>query len=191
MDHRDAHERCLVLFGELVDGIPDEAWDDETPCEDWDVRALVNHNVAENRWAAELLNGRTIDEVGDRYGGDLLGDDPSRAYREAAEAARRAAALDGALEGDVHVSWGRIPAVEFLAQRWTDLLIHGWDLAVATEQPPRLPEDLVEAAYRGMAANEEAVRASGVFGVAVQVPDDAERATELLAIAGRDRHAWE
>lgn len=190
MDRRDAHERCLVRFGELVDGVRDDAWHQPTPCSEWDVRDLVNHNVEENRWAAELLNGRTIEEVGDRYEGDLLGDDPAGAYHASAEVARRAAALDGVLDDEVHVSWGTIPARQFLDQRWSDLLIHAWDLAVATGQDPALPEDLTEAAYAGMKAQEEAVRASGVFGDAVEVPDDADTTTKLLAIAGRDAREW-
>ena len=49
-------------------------------CDDWTVRELVNHVVSGNYWAFELAGGRTIEEVGDRLDGDVLGTDPLRAY---------------------------------------------------------------------------------------------------------------
>ena len=60
----------------------DGLWAAPTPCADWDVRALVRHVVEEERWVAPLLRGETIEEVGDRFAGDLLGDDPVRAAGE-------------------------------------------------------------------------------------------------------------
>ena len=38
--------------------------------------ALVNHVVYEDVWTVPLMEGATIAEVGDRFEGDLLGDDP-------------------------------------------------------------------------------------------------------------------
>ena len=57
---------------------------------DWDVRALVNHLVGEQLWAEPMLTGKTIEEVGDQYSGDLLGDDPASIWREAAKASATA-----------------------------------------------------------------------------------------------------
>ncbi len=189
MDVRELHDRALAWFGERVKGVPDEAWNARTPCEEWDVRDLVNHNVSENWWAKELLEGRTIDEVGDRLEGDVLGEDPVEAYMASADAARRAAAqID--LDTPVDLSYGRVPARDYLDQRWVDLAVHGWDLAVATSQEERLPDDLAEAAWELMTAQREAVRQSGVFAEEVEVGNDAEVQTKLLGLLGRDRLAW-
>ena len=83
-DIAELHARALQNTGAIVAGIPPDRWHDFTPCEGWDVRALVNHVVSGNLWAAELASGATIDEVGDRLDGDLLGSDPALSYAESA-----------------------------------------------------------------------------------------------------------
>jgi ketosteroid isomerase-like protein len=60
------------------------------PCTDWDVRALVNHVVAEERWTIPLMSGQTIEDVGSTLDGDLLGDNPADAATHAAHAAQLA-----------------------------------------------------------------------------------------------------
>lgn len=186
MDPIDAHDRCLALFGEKVRGVPDDAWAAPTPCAEWDVRDLVNHSVSENRWAGDLLAGRTIEDVGERHDGDLVGDDPVAAYEASAEAARVSTEAEDVLERDVHVSFGTITGAQFLTQRWIDLLVHSWDLAVATDQDATLPDDLASAALTIMREQEGAVRESGRFGDAVEVDDDAPAQDRLVALLGRD-----
>lgn len=48
-----------------------------TPAGEWDVRALLNHVVSGNFRASELGAGATIEQVGDRFDGDLVGEPPS------------------------------------------------------------------------------------------------------------------
>src|ERR1700757_3887315 len=86
-DIAELHARALESTGAIVAGIPKDRWHDSTPCAGWDVRALVNHVVSGNLWAAELAAGAAIDDVGGRLDGDLLGSDPGRSYAESAESA--------------------------------------------------------------------------------------------------------
>ena len=58
-------------------------------CDEWDVRALVNHIVSGNLWVPELVGGKSIADVGDRLDGDVLGDDPVAAYDASADGRRR------------------------------------------------------------------------------------------------------
>jgi uncharacterized protein (TIGR03086 family) len=88
-------------FGALVDRVPADRWDAPTPCSEWSVRDLVNHLASEHLWAPHLLRGETIAQVGDRYDGDVLGDDPAGTWRRAAaessEAWRGARAGEGCM----------------------------------------------------------------------------------------------
>src|ERR671911_280522 len=93
MDVTDLHQRTVAEFVSRLDTVGDK-WSAPTPCSDWDVRALVNHIAYEDLWTVPLMEGATIAEVGDRFEGDLLGDDPVAAARAAADAATIAAASE-------------------------------------------------------------------------------------------------
>jgi uncharacterized protein (TIGR03086 family) len=180
--------QALEEFGQRVERVPDEGWASSTPCADWDVRALVNHLVNELLWMPPILEGKTIEEVGDRFDGDLLGDDPPAAYRAAKREALEAAERPGVLGRTVHLSFGDVPGTEYLAQVTSDLTIHSWDLARGAGLDARIDRELVGAVYEFMAPQADAWRGAGVFGPAVDVGKDADALERLLAITGRRRN---
>src|SRR5947199_6477965 len=141
------HERALEHTGRYVTSVKDGQWHDPTPDEEWDVRALVNHVVSGNFWVAPLVAGQTIEEVGDRFDGDLLGDDPAAAYRQSAKEAAAAFNAQGAMQAPCAVSYGPVPGEIYAGHRFLDVLIHGWDLAKLTGPVTTLPADLAEACF--------------------------------------------
>jgi len=177
-------ERAVHQFGARLPLIGDR-WGADTPDDEWDVRALVNHVLAEDLWAPPLLAGSTIAEVGDRFDGDQLGDDPEGAWAAAAAASVAAVQEDGALERTVHVSFGDILGREYVSQLTCDHIIHGWDLARAIGADEGLDDDLVEFAYGFLAPQVDGWRSAGVFGPRVDVPAGAGRQAELLGLTGR------
>ncbi len=168
-----------------VQQIRGEQWSASTPCTEWDVRALVNHLVNEDKWVTPLLDGKTIAEVGDEFDGDLLGDDPKGAWEAAADEARQAASRDGAEEKTVHVSYGDISGRRYITELLSDHVIHAWDLARGINGDEKLDPELVDFVYETMKPHEQALRASGVYGERVDVPDGADTQTKLLALVGR------
>jgi uncharacterized protein (TIGR03086 family) len=181
----ELHRRAVEWFGSNVAKIQDDQWGLPTPCEDWDVRALVNHLVSEDLWTAPLMEGRTIAEVGDVYDGDVLGDDPKGAWASASGAALMSTAPEGAMERTVHLSFGDFPASEYAYQLFSDHLIHGWDLARGIGASEVMDPELVAACAVWFEAMEEAYREGGAIAEHVQVPDDADAQTRLLAAFGR------
>src|SRR5580765_3262355 len=122
MDIVELHRRTVAEFLDRVGAVTDGQWHDPTPCTEWDVRALVNHVVAEDRWTGPLLGGSKIEEIGDRFDGDILGDDPSTTARHAATEATDAAAA-GHRSPKVHLSYGDEEPDEYLMQVSADHLI--------------------------------------------------------------------
>jgi uncharacterized protein (TIGR03086 family) len=185
----EMYRRCLREFVDRVPQVGVEQWAAATPCAGWDVRTLVNHVVNEDRWTVPIFAGETIEEVGDRFDGDLLGTDPAGAAREAAQEAELAVAEAGALDRTVHLSFGDTPAVEYVRQLAAEHLVHGWDLAAAIGAAPRLDADAVRECAEWFADREELFRTWGVIGPRVELPSGASAQDRLLAGFGRDP-AW-
>ena len=169
-DIAQLHRRALDETRSVVAGIDRVRWADPTPCDGWDVQALLNHLVSGNLWAAELGSGRTIEEVGDRLDGDVLGDDALAAYDASAKAAAATFEAPGALDAPCGVSYGPVPGSVYAGHRFIDVLIHGWDLATATGQDGTLDPELVDAAQQLVQDQADMVRASGMFGEDLAVP---------------------
>ena len=178
------HRGALGSTRQFVVGVRDDQWALPTPCGDWSVRELVNHIVAGNLWAAELANGRTIDDVGSDLDGDVLGGDPVAAYDASADAAASAFEAPGALDAPCAVSYGPVPGSMYAGHRLVDVLIHGWDVAAATGQPRDLDPALVDGCWEVVRPQLALLQSSGAFGEEVANVDDGPQAN-LLAALGR------
>jgi uncharacterized protein (TIGR03086 family) len=177
MDVIDLHRRSVAEFISRLDSVGDQ-WAAPTPCPEWDVRALVNHIVGEDLWTVPLMEGATIEEVGDRFDGDVLGDDPRATARGAADAATIAVGSGVVAGRTVHLSFGDTPAEEYAYQLAADHLIHGWDLAAAVGGDRQFDPELVEALAAWYADREELFRAAGAV---------AERPADVVPSGPQDR----
>lgn len=184
-DIADLHAQALDDTSRVVAGIAAGRWHLVTPCEGWDVRALLNHVVAGNLWAAELAGGNTIEGVGDRLDGDVLGLDPAGSYDASARAAAEVFRRPGALDAPCAVSYGPVPGSVYAGHRFVDVFIHGWDLAAATGQDTTLDAGLMRACREVLEPQLDAFRAAGALAAPLPVPPAASSQTRFLAMLGR------
>ena len=178
MDVKSLHRLGVAEFGKRVAQIGDDDWSSPTPCDEWDVRALVNHLVYEHRWAVPLLDGATIAEVGDRFEGDLLGDDPIAAWQDSlAEAQDSVAAVP--VDRPVHLSMGDVPAGVYLGQLGADFALHAWDLARGIGADDRLDPALVTDIWARYADEVDELRASACSASSSTCPTTLDPQTRL------------
>lgn len=185
MDLLDAHGRAMDVFDRAIHKVGIGDWDSPTPCSEWTVRDLVTHLVNEQLWVPDLLAGKTVDEVGDKYDGDVLEDDPLRAWTESSQAARAAWLQPGSPVRLVHLSFEDADGAEYCWQMTTDLAVHGWDLATAVGVEAGIGDDLATAIIEYV---EPALRRwDGLtfFADPVPVADDADPQSRLVALLGR------
>jgi uncharacterized protein (TIGR03086 family) len=177
MDVIDLWSRVADGFGDRLDAVPDDRWDDPTPCPEWNVRELANHAIG----SQGLLPMRLGVEI------DAAGDDPKASWEASRAAAHAAFQQPGVLEQKVEMPFGDLTVGQLLTNvAIGDLLIHSWDLARATGGDERLDPDAVAAAFEGMKPLDEVLHSSGkVFGPKVEPPPGADLQTELLCFAGR------
>lgn len=180
---------AVRAFGHRVHAVGPDGWSRPTPCKEWTVRDLVGHVTAEQLWVPELLAGKTIAQVGDRFDGDVLGGRPGDAWDRAAQEATDA--WQGCSpEQIVHLSFGDVPVGEYAEQMLLDLLVHGWDLGVAIVRPERpglsaMDRGQVVHVLGYVRKHADELAASGMFGSPGQ-DDGGEGPATLLRLLGRD-----
>ena len=184
----ELHGRCGQRFAALVAGVGPGQWHDGTPCSQWDVRTLVHHLLYEQRWVPPLFEGLTIEQVGGRFEGDLMGGDATAwpgLLALAIEQAHAAVAQPGALDRIVHLSFGETSGREYVLQLTADLAIHGWDLARATGQDDTVDPGVVALMLPWTEANAKLLAASGMFGSPIATGPGAPDDVRLLGLLGR------
>jgi uncharacterized protein (TIGR03086 family) len=179
------YRRSVEFWKDKVVNVSDN-WSAPTPCTDWNVRALVNHVVGEDRWTKPLVDGKTIAEVGDAFDGDLLGEDPKSSAMAAADEALTAVAERLPAGGKVHLSYGQEDIAEYIWQLTADHLIHGWDLAVTTGQDRNLDPELVAEVAEWFRSREQIVRSSGSIAARPESAAGGNPQADLLIGYGRN-----
>lgn len=177
--------------GDLVAGVRRDQWDARTPCPRWNVRELVNHMVLGHRLFTGILRGEAArtPEALDPCSEDVLGEDPASAYRGAVADLLAAFREPGVLEQVFEVPAGTVPGFVAVHLRVVEDLVHGWDLARATGQRLRVPDDLVarEVAFTRSTLDDIPPEQSP-FAPPQSVPDDAPSLDKLAALSGRQAH---
>jgi uncharacterized protein (TIGR03086 family) len=175
---------ALDAWTRHVHAVPAERWAAPSPAERWTVRDVVNHVTAEHLWAPHLLRGESLAAVGDRYDGNVLGDDPVTAW-DAAQRASREAFGAAAPQDRVELSAGDTPAEEYAEQMLLDLVVHGWDLARGAGLDGRAEPALAGHVLQYAGTRRPQWEGSGLF--APQVATDSGDPTDrLVALLGRD-----
>jgi uncharacterized protein (TIGR03086 family) len=173
-DLLDLYERASTWATEKVSGAA-EKLDARTPCDDWDVRTLLNHMLETERYFVSSARGEDASLPGP-IPPATLSDDPAADF----EAVRRDM-LDTYAEAGAIEKTGPALGVAF-----SDLLVHGWDLARATGQDETMPAGLAAAAYGLVHGKFTDEQRKGIFKPEVPIGDDASPQERLLAYTGRD-----
>jgi uncharacterized protein (TIGR03086 family) len=175
----------------LLAGVRDEQLGAPTPCPDYPLGGLIEHvgglSVAFRAAAAKELGELTSQAP--QPGASQLGPNwrteiPHR-LDELADAWRDPAAWTGMTQaGGVDLP-GDVAGLVAL----DELILHGWDIAVASGQPYQ-PDDselaLVLQFVTAMSAPDQAAAREGLFGPVVDVPADAPMLDRVLGLSGRN-----
>jgi uncharacterized protein (TIGR03086 family) len=142
-DPRQMYDRALAQTGTIIENVKPSQLDDPTPCDNFDVRALLSHLVGAVNRAATFGEGGDGLAVPARADG-VPDDGWPDAFRQASDRARAAWADEAKLDRMVRVPWGEVPGRGALSGYVQEVLTHGWDLSKATGQPTELAPDLAE-----------------------------------------------
>ncbi|HEY3670700.1 MAG TPA: TIGR03086 family metal-binding protein [Acidimicrobiia bacterium] len=150
--------------------------DAPTPCDDWDVRTLLNHMLETQQYFLDRARGEQAPPLSPEPPDGLIGNDATAAYERG-----RTAMIATFSDDRVVERTGPSLGIAF-----SDTLLHGWDVARATGQDTTMPVGLAQAAYGVMHGAFPDDQRKGVFGPELPVGDDASPQEKLLAYTGRD-----
>jgi uncharacterized protein (TIGR03086 family) len=171
----------------VVTGVRDDQLTDPTPCADTSVAALLDHLVGLTiafREAAEKIP----QTGGPRADAANLAPDWRIRIPMQLDGLVAAWQHPTAWQGDTHIAGMEMPAAAAGTAGLNEVLIHGWDIAVATGQEYRPDPDTVRTCFDfGVAFATGAPEARDqMYGPVVPVPEDAPLFDRLLGQAGRD-----
>lgn len=148
--------------------------DARTPCDQWDVRTLLNHMLDTKNYFVGAARGEEVSPPA-QTPPDLLGDDPLADFERGRSEMLSTYGAPGVIE-----KTGPSLGIAF-----SDQLLHGWDLAQATDQDATMPDGLPEAAFEMIHGRFTDDQRKGVFKPEVDVPANASAQDKLLAYTGR------
>jgi len=149
------------------------------------LRTIVNYHAYDDAWVPEVLAGKTIQEVGTKYDGDLLGDRPAASFEKINSASCDAVRKLADPERTVHLSYGDYPAREYLTHTMCFRGFRVYDIAKLIGADTAMPEALVQGLWDILSPHAEEWRKIGVFGPEIELPANASAQHRLLALAGR------
>lgn len=177
-DSLDHYTLVSSAFLERLDGVGGDQWTLATPCDDWNVRALVDHSV--NVHHMMLANAGLPREA---PGPDA---DIAQAWRDARQAVLDALADEETASKVVMSPMGEVPFEKVVGGLLSsDTYFHTWDLAHATGQDEELDPAACDRVVAAMEPMDGFLRGAGLFKERIEVSDDSDAQTRMLAFGGR------
>ena len=191
MNETDVFILADQALNNVIQQIKDEQWGIDVPAammggRAMTLRELINYHAYDELWVPDVLNGKTIAEVGRSYGEDLLGENPRASYAVINEAGQTAVKQFTDLDKVVHLSYGDFPARDYLVHTTLYRGLQSYDIASIIDVDASMPDDLVQGLWDEISPQAEALRQMGVFGPEVAVAPDASLQDRLLGLTGRD-----
>ncbi len=172
---------AVVATAYLADEISSDNGSAPTPCDQFNLHELVSHmaGVFAMSAAAATKSGPTVGPVRQAF--------PDDALTELGANLVIAWATPDAFEGRTHLGDREMSA--FIAGHITlfEILVHGWDLAMATGQQLELSRELADASLvTAQRLCTQPARNTGAFGIEIIAASQSGPFDRALALAGRD-----
>jgi uncharacterized protein (TIGR03086 family) len=172
MDPITQLDQLGLHLGAVVAGITPDQLDNPTPCVEYTVRGVLEHMIGGAAAFAAVYGS-------DRPAEPDLGD-PLASFAPALGDLVAAISAPGALDRTVQAPFGEVSGDTFARFVALDGLVHGWDLATATDQAYDPPDELVAAVDAFAHQAIDPMRDGKTFADAVE-PAPGSSAIERLA----------
>ena len=183
----EVYEASVQQMLPIVAGVKTDQLSSPTPCSEWNVQALINHNLRVHAFVNTVLIGAPGD-ISQIF--NVVNEPIPTEGAEAVFAANTDAVLatikSMSMETVLETAFGPMPAGNYLMIPFVDLVVHKWDLAKATHQNSDLDSGLAEVCLNHLKRLFEGGRLGPeFFAPEVNVASSASIQDQLLGMTGR------
>ena len=185
MNENHAHmKECAAEAARVAQAVQPDRLEDPTPCDEFDLRALVNHLVLYTSHGLErrALREELPDELIERD--FAAGAGWAQEYAAQLDRALAAWADPAVWDGDI----GGTPAADLAAMMTLEMALHGWDVARVTGEEYRVSAETGRFILQVVEKYAEMYRQYDGFAGAVPTGADAPPFERAVAASGRDPH---
>lgn len=171
----------------IVGGAGGQDLGSRTPCAEFDLKTLVNHLIGTTAALGRVGRREPLDPT-DPYGAqnDATDGDWQRLLTSNITELAHIWAEPRVWQGTVEMGGQPMPAPMIGEMAVAEVVLHGWDLATATDQRLVVDEDVAVELLRSIEETGELGRRTGAYGPVVVVDSDASTFERALAASGRD-----
>lgn len=183
----ELYEGAIQQMLPILGGIQSGQLASSTPCSDWNVQDLINHNLKVAQFTYDVIaeTGAADPSIMGALSDPLPSEGGRAAFEAGIARVLEAIKATGKLEKVLDTPFGQMPAGDFLMIPFGDIVLHKWDLAKATNQNTSIDSGLAEACFGALSQGIGQARDMGFFGREVLVPISASIQDKLLGLAGR------
>ena len=187
----ELYEAAAQGFRQTLSGVKENQMNSPTPCTEWNVQALINHNLKVAGFAhGALLENITTNPM--EVAGSLPAEGAIAALEAGVAQILELIKAPGSADQQINTPFGQMTRGQFIMNPFLDLLVHTWDLAKGTGQNTTLDSGLVEVGYNAFSPQVGGMRGMEggdgrhLIGPEVQVPAGASMQDKLVGIMGRN-----
>ena len=181
----EMYEIAVKALSPIMAGVTAAQLNSGTPCTDWSVQSVINHALAVQAFANDVVSqGKPNMAPMGQVDHALPSEGAAAAFKSITDTTL-ATLKKANLEDTVETPFGAMPGGNFIIIPITDMVIHKWDLAKGTGQDTTIDSVLAELGLQTLTGALSEKRDAAFFGPEVTVPASASAQDRLLAYSGR------
>lgn len=178
MDSIDRIDQGFAWTAARIAAVPEDAFDNPTPCSRWNLRELLHHTIESLTMLTDAVDTGT-EPVGD----DALGTTEwDRTIAVLAARSRRGWAVPGVMDRTFDLPIGAQPGPAMAGVTLLETVVHGWDISQGSGEGAEIPDTL---AVPILAFAHEALPADRGDAFAADLGLGGSPSDQLVAFLGR------
>ena len=174
--------RAIYVFDAVVQRVPSDKWDNQSPCDDWTARDVLRHQCGVlQAMAATLNSGETVPPQSIDSA-----EIPIAVWAETRDSVLGELDEPEILDREGKFWFGPMSVDQWIQVVQWDPITHAWDISKAAGIESHIPDDLASVSHEVISGIRETLHKWGLVADEVEIAENASASEKFLALIGRD-----